>query len=110
MSLDLAVQEAVRLVVREEIRSALSVFAGGGFSGDAPLSYAQAAKFVGCSRSTVAQWVRRGLLPATGAGKLTRVRRSDLLDVLARLKAPQVEETPAQVAERILTQKPRGAR
>lgn len=108
MSLEAVVQEAVRAVVREEMRAALRDFTGGGLSSDAPLSYKQAGSFLGCHANTVAQYVRRGLLTATGTGRMTRVKRSDLLLVLEKLAAPAVVETSAQIATRILnTSKPR---
>ena len=110
MTIDLVVRDAVREVVREEIRSALKEFGGFGLGADAPLTYAQAADFVGCHPNTVADWVKRGLLPATGTGKLRRVKRADLLVVLEKLSAPVATETPAQIAQRILSTGPRGSK
>jgi excisionase family DNA binding protein len=110
MTLDLVVKDAVREVVREEIRAALKELGGFGLGVDAPLSYRQAADFVGCHVNTVADWVKRGLLPSSGRGKLTRVKRSDLLLVLEKLAAPVTTETPAEIAARILNTIPRGSK
>lgn len=110
MSLDIGIAEIVRSVVREEIRAALREAGSGSLGPDAPFSYRQAADFVGCHVNTVADWVKRGLLPATGIGKLRRVKRADLLLVLEKLGAPAVTETPAQIASRILNNEPRARR
>jgi hypothetical protein len=113
MSLDLgqAMRDTVREVVREEIRSAMKDFAGGGVGPDAPLTYEQAAAFVGCHVHTIASWRKRGILQASGKGKMTRFTRADLLIALERQSAVvAVEETPEAFAERALNRKVRRIR
>lgn len=104
MSLDLgqAMRDSVREVVREEIRAALKEFVGGSLGADAPLDLRQAAAFVGCHKNTVSSWVKRGLLPSSGKGRLLRVKRADLLLVLERLAVPVVVESPESIADRVL--------
>ncbi len=103
MSLDLLVTERFRAVVREEIRSALAENASRG--ADAPLTYCQAAEFLQCDVSTVGQWVKDGILPAHGRGKLRRVYRADLLKALELSSAPEVELSATDIAEQILSGK-----
>ncbi len=101
MSLDLLVTEKFREVVREELERALAERQ----SGDAPLTYCQAATFLQCDVSTIGQWVKDGTLPAHGRGKLRRVYRADLLAALEKSSAPRVELSPRDIAERILNRK-----
>ncbi len=83
MSLDLLVTEKFREVVREEIRAALRENNPSGV--EKPATYEQAAKFAECCVSTIQAWVKRGVLPATGKGKLRRVLLSDVSKALAGL-------------------------
>ncbi len=101
MSLDLLVKEAFREVVREEIRAALREAPGA--SADAPLTYCQAAELLQCDVSTIGQWVKAGVLPAHGRGKLRRVYRADVLRALERSSAPKVDVSPREFAEQILS-------
>lgn len=104
MTLDQVITEQFRVVVREEIRLAFTEYRGGS---DAPMSYEQAAAFAGCSKATISSWRRKGILPATGSGRLTRVLRADLLRVLEQLKTPpaSTDETPEEFASRVLASK-----
>ncbi len=102
--LDEGLKEVVRVVVRDEIRAALKDFGGGSFGLEQPLAYEDAGKFLGCHANTIAGYVKRGLLPATGSGRMRRVMRADLLLVLEKLSTPPVVETPAETAERLFNQ------
>jgi excisionase family DNA binding protein len=111
VTFDQVVREQLREVVREEIRAAFSEHRGG--VEDAPLTYRQAAKLLGCHPNTIASWRRRGLLPATGTGRMTRVLRGDVLRALDQLKAPAVttDESPEEFARRVISsKKPKGGR
>ncbi len=102
MSIDLVVKDAVREVVRQEIRAAFRELAGPGLGEDAPLTFKAAALLISCSPNTIANWVKRGLLAAIGKGRMRRVRRADVFMVLEKLAAPVVVETPTAFAKRLL--------
>jgi excisionase family DNA binding protein len=101
VSLDLLVSQQFRSVVREEIRAALAEAS----RTDAPLTYCRAAEFLQCDVSTIGQWVKDGILPAHGRGKLRRVYRADLLKALGLSSAPKADPSPREMAEHILSGK-----
>ncbi len=79
----MSLAEELRAIVREEIREAVRELLGA----EAPaanklrrelLTYEEAAAEVSVSPSTIKRWVRDGLLPARGKGKLRRVRLDDV--------------------------------
>lgn len=102
MSLDLVVKDAVREVVRQEIRAALRELNGPGLGADELLTYSQAGLVITCHKNTIAAWVKKGLLPSTGKGRMRRVKRADLFVVLEKLAVPVVVETPTAFAKRLL--------
>lgn len=81
-------------VLKDAIREALSELGlelrahDARASGDADelLTYALAAQLAKVSTETIGHWVRGGALPATGKGKLRRVKRCDVLRVLDRMR------------------------
>lgn len=102
MTLDLVFQEAVRTVVREEIRAALAEHRGG-TGGEEILTYSQGAQLIGRHVSTIVKWVHDGLLPAHGRGKGRRVYRADVLRALELSSKPRDEATSAkEIADNIL--------
>lgn len=96
MTIEEQIEGAVRRAVREEIRAALRDHRGAGGE-EEPVKYAQAAAFAKLSKSTIALWVRRGLLASTGKGKTRRVLCSDVRKVLDSLRdAPKGEPVTAK--------------
>lgn len=94
--LEAGLAELVRGVVREEVRAALAEHGSGG--AEKPATYAQAAKFAEVSTSTIQTWVKTGVLPATGKGKLRRVLLGDVSKALAAMRVAVVP--PAQPKSR----------
>ena len=75
----------LRKIIREELSSLQKQ------SDTTPTSYlltvGQAAEYVGVQSSTIREWVKRGKLPASKAGKGWRIRRGDLDRSLASKEA-----------------------
>jgi excisionase family DNA binding protein len=91
------VKDEVRGVVRAELRAALAT------SEHAPeptqyLAIARAAEIADVQPATVRAWINRGELPGHRAGRLLRVRMSDLRTFLARQGDQQ--ETALDLDER----------
>lgn len=84
--------ETLRTIVREEIRAALREVGGVQPAATELLTITQAAEVANVHRATVQRWLKAGQLQRRGSGRLTRVARSDVMEVLAR---GQVEAKPA---------------
>ena len=85
--LEAAFRELMRDVVRDEVRSALAESrprqAATTAPGEPYLSVANAAKLADLAPNTIRTWIRDGRLPAHRAGRVLRVRRSELESFLA---------------------------
>ena len=86
--LEIALRELLRDVVRDELRIALAEGrprqAANPSSGSEPyLSITNAAQLADLAPNTIRTWIRDGRLPAHRAGRVLRVRRSDLEKFLA---------------------------
>lgn len=103
MTIEEQIEGAVRRVLREELRALREELQGLGAAAEKPATYSQAAKFAECSASTIQGWVKSGLLPATGKGKLRRVHLADVAKVLAGMRsAPMEASKPKSRAAEIL--------
>lgn len=89
-----AIREVVREVVREELRAAQQV--------DEFLTVAQAAQLADVSRGTIRRWIKLGQLTEHRAGPRLRVRRADLVALLAAPRRGHVppDESPEARARR----------
>lgn len=105
-------RDEMRTVVREEVREALRVGhqgpeernAEGRTAADSAeefLSPANAALFAGVSSKTIRCWVRCGKLRRYSAGRLVRVKRSEL-EALMGAEAPPTNTRAEDIAARIL--------
>jgi excisionase family DNA binding protein len=92
-ALDETLRAIVRDVVREEVRAALSEYAAdatrrngsaGATRGDGYLSIARAAAFADVAPGTLRRWIRSGRLPVRRAGRVYRIARAELEDLLRR--------------------------
>jgi excisionase family DNA binding protein len=88
-SLDDALREMVRQVVREEIRAALDDDAArtaprNALGEDGYLSIAAAAAYAAVAPGTLRRWIRSGRLPVHRAGRVYRIGRLELEDFLTR--------------------------
>ena len=85
--LESALRELMRDVVRDELRVALAEArprqAASVPSSEPYLSVANAAQLADLAPNTIRTWIRDGRLPAHRAGRVLRVRRSDLEKFLA---------------------------
>jgi excisionase family DNA binding protein len=73
---------------------------------DAVVSVRTAAKLASVSPGTVRNWVRTGQLSRLGAGRLVRIRRSDLLVLLSRGDSTdRTSATAEEQATRILSRR-----
>lgn len=88
------VDRVVRRALREELdrRSRIED------KGDGYLSIAQAAAFASVSKSTVRRWITSGDLPACRHESVIRVRRADLVALLAPDFADDVIDFDAKAA------------
>lgn len=95
MTIDGAIREALREVVREELRTALYQAPLG--AAEEPRTYAYVARWASISPSTIGLWVRKGLLPSTGKGRMRRVLCSDVRKLLDAMRdAPKGEPLGAK--------------
>ena len=100
-------RDEMRAVVREEVREALRVEStkdpGGSDAGghDEYLSTADAAKYAHLSGKTIRCWIAAGKLRGYRAGRLLRIKRSEL-DLLMGAPAPTTTEQVDDIAQRIL--------
>lgn len=78
MTLEAQIAEAVRLVVREELRAALAEARG-----PEVISTEEAAELAHVTPKTVREWIRTGALAATRRGRKHAVRRDALMAYLA---------------------------
>lgn len=97
MTIEEQIANAVRAVVREELKALQQP------TGEKPLTYSEAAAFVGYHVSTITKWVHDGLLPAHGRGKGKRVFRADVVRALELASKPKAEPTAQEIAEDILS-------
>lgn len=79
--------------LRDELRRAL------GAAADDLLTVGAAAELARVAPRTIGRWIASGALPATGKGKRTRIRRSDLEGYLTSGGRRQVDVDPEHLAE-----------
>tara|TARA_R110002096_G_scaffold259030_1_gene452549 strand:- start:3275 stop:3709 length:435 start_codon:yes stop_codon:yes gene_type:complete len=111
-SVDFALRELVRDVVREELRVAVRELSQQ--PQEAPyLNAHQAAEIAGVTAATIRDWVRKGELRGSRAGRLLRIKSSDLESFLERALAPvetvQDVDIDARVAEMLEEERTRCA-
>lgn len=97
--IDTALRELVLRLVREdaELRREISAIVG---AADAPIPIAVAADLANVSSRTIARGIASGDLPATGRGRLTRIRRADVIAWLERdRRAVDDDVDPERLAE-----------
>jgi excisionase family DNA binding protein len=107
------VRDEVRQVVREELRSFLRELRPDGNAGASPelLSVKEAAEEVGVNPATIRNWVHQGRLARYGTGRIWRVRRPELFELLRQAEAgPQSPPSPADEAAEILRRQTERAR
>ncbi len=75
--------ETIRSIVREVVREELAQRADARPANDCYLPTADAAALVGVAEGTIRRWIRERRLPSHRAGRVLRVRTSDLHDLLA---------------------------
>ena len=100
-SSDLA--STLRSVVREVVREEMAALAETRPEPDAYLSTAAAASIAGVAEGTIRRWVREGWIPGHRAGRVLRVRTSDLQRLLesgARSPKRDARCSPEELARR----------
>lgn len=75
--------ETVRAFVREVVREELAARAETSSDRDRYLATADAAELAGVAEGTIRRWVREGRVPGHRAGRVLRVRASDVHRLLA---------------------------
>jgi excisionase family DNA binding protein len=93
----------IRRIVREEVRAALSEAVESGAmakeeSGADYLSIDQAAKIARLHHTTLRDWIKDGSLKAFRAGRVYRIRRSDLDE---RLTAKAADPVALKIEDRV---------
>lgn len=86
-----ALRDMVRQIVREELTSALAAVSS---QGDGYLPVADAARLASVATGTIRRWIREGRLAGYRAGRLLRVRRGELDELLASARPPRSVPTP----------------
>ena len=92
-------REVVRDVVREELAGLVALRS----DADRYLPTADAASLAGVAKGTIRRWVRENRIPGHRAGRVLRVRTSDLQRLLASgAHAPRKDEalSPEELARR----------
>lgn len=115
MDISTILQDMFREVVRDEVRAALREerpseprrLPALSTSNDVLLSTTEAADYVGVQAATIRSWITKGL-PAMKAGRLIRIRKSDLNAHLAREQAKAEKFDPDAVAAALLKRGSRG--
>lgn len=104
MNLDYVLREMLREVVRDELQIAmndlkteLSRLQPPPPQSDRYLSVAQAAELAAVTPETIREWVRKGDLRAGKAGRLVRIRSSDLQAYFERAAEPRDEVTDKDI-------------
>ena len=82
------VRDEVRCVIREELASNTSEF----------LSVADAARAASVSPQTIRKWMSEGKLPRHAAGRVLRIRRTDLEKCLTTRAPSPSTESPEELA------------
>ena len=103
VTLDEVVRDLLRVEIRAVVREELALVRGPGVA-DAQtefLTVKAAAKMTSVAVNTMRAWLREGGLKAYGAGRVLRIRRSELFEFLARPSAPAEMKIDEQ-AKRIL--------
>lgn len=91
-------EESIRAIVREEVRAALREAQAPAPTGGM-LTIEEAAAHAKCSKATLHKWLRDGALTRHGSGKLTRVDRAQLDQVLANgVRQSKPARDPAAIA------------
>jgi excisionase family DNA binding protein len=118
-SVDFALRELVRDIVRDELRIAVRELSQQPQVPSLPaaearyLSAHQAAEIAGVTAATIRDWVRKGELRGSRAGRLLRIKNSDLESYLERALEPtkgaQDLDIDARVAEMLEEERTRCA-
>jgi excisionase family DNA binding protein len=101
-----SVEDAIRAVVRDavasELRTALgssSAVAAVPVESEGYISIAKAAEIADTHPATIRSWIRSGKLPSGRTGRHYKVRRSDVLQLIAGGEKPAAVETKKRIAE-----------
>jgi excisionase family DNA binding protein len=94
----------VRKVVREEIARG-----SGATAGDDYLAVKDAARIASVATDTIRDWIKNGSLGRYHAGRVLRVKRSELHELLARPPALGATDTPEAAARAYLRRASRPA-
>ena len=104
--------EAFRSIIREELRAVLEALRSPPAAAalDEFLSVKDAANVARVSRATVRAWIQRRMLRPYGQGRVLRVRRSELLALLAGSADQRQDQasSPDEVALSILSRQRAG--
>lgn len=94
--------ETIRSIVREVVREELAQRGDARPANDCYLPTAEAAALVGVADGTIRRWIRERRLPSHRAGRVLRVRTSDLHELLAGGQRPRKEKvlSPEELARR----------
>jgi hypothetical protein len=102
-------EQALRGLIREEVRAALAEVRDSMSSTSRPelVTYAQAADLVGVGVSTIKQWVKASVLPVYGAASSRRVRPADVVAVFKRVdpRGTTDDLAPEKQAAKILSRR-----
>lgn len=97
MTIEGGLRDLIADVVREEVKRALADV----MRPDEYLSTRRAAAFAEVAPGTVRRWIREGRLVGHKAGRVVRVKRSDLEDMLKVGSRPHANDaTPEEMARR----------
>jgi excisionase family DNA binding protein len=96
-----SMEETIRGIVREEVRAALQEYLPVRREGGDVLSIAEAAELARVHRVTVTRWLGDGTLKRLGSGRMTRVRRDDVLALLENGPAQDKPLSPEQMGRNV---------
>lgn len=103
-------EDTLRAIVREVIREELAAAGGARTVEPEPdlVKLSEVRRWVQISKTTLKTWIKAGVLPKYGVGRIVRVKLADVRAVMQRKAVPPPRNEASSDVQRILRSLPGG--